>query len=454
MANVQGAHAFTMNTGDLNNVSGDMHTHYHSHARVKLPHELDLNIYSEVDPNAAPTRIIYGPQMIPRSTDPSLPSNLRYTLLMFQEKQGYPLWFPEPNFQLPLEYKIEGLRIGDVGIVHHDKPFDFLFNITYPADHPINYRGVPAGFTQVRLEDLDINQVAEYRRNDSHIVRPMDVLSKSRVPNGNLEEGIHKSYQFSPAHSEAALLILPEGSSFATLESKAIFLNYAKENAKEWFSYAEEHRGRIFPSKNPSLYLITGWEKCFSWGISSLCIPNHISTKAVSLQFDVIGDFHFKYNWGHVTRFDESRCYPSTKSSGHGPIANQTVFAQGFKISKRRKKEKVKVRDITATTVNAEKVLDLPPGTFNSNSSYYSASGSSSSHGYGYSSGGYSQSTTLANPEDDIAIDDNSLQGQSTHNSTTVFFYTSDTTSHVSRIPIASFIDSSQQTTPASSAST
>ncbi|ESK92630.1 hypothetical protein Moror_4326 [Moniliophthora roreri MCA 2997] len=415
MATVQGAHAFTMNTRDVNHVGGDMHTHYHNHSHPELPPQLDLNIHSEADLHTAPTRITYQPPIIHKSTDSPLPSSLRYSLLMFQEKQGYPFWCPEPNSQLPYEYRKKGLRIGDVGIVHHDRPFDFLFNITYPADHLINHRGVPAGFTQVPLEDLDINEVVKYRRDNSYVVHPTHAISRDMVSGVFPGE---KHYEFTPTNHEGALLVLPKGSSSAALENKAVFRDYAKKHANEWFTYAKKRRGRMFPAgTKPSLYVITGWEKCASWGISSVFIPPYINPEAIKLTHDVAKDDgkFFTNEWRHVPRWDESRCGPDYWINGSTP-KNQSVFARGFKISKRQKKTKVKVRDITATTVNVEKILDLPPGTSAGSSSYYStsASGTSSNHGYGYSTGGYTHPMTLMNPEDDISISDSVNQEQLT----------------------------------------
>uniref|UniRef100_A0A0W0EWM5 Uncharacterized protein n=1 Tax=Moniliophthora roreri TaxID=221103 RepID=A0A0W0EWM5_MONRR len=410
MATVQGAHAFTMNTRDVNHVGRDMHTHYHTHSHTELPPQLDLNIHSEADLHTASTRITYQPPIIPKSTDPSLPSSLRYSLLMFQEKQGYPFWCPEPGSERSFRGE-GGLMIGDVGIVHHDRPFDFLFNITYPADHYINYRGVPAGFTHLPLEDLDINRVAEYRRCSSHVVHPKYAISRDTVSDPWLPGFSSYHWHFTPTNHEGALLVLPKGSSTATLENKAVFRDYAKKHANEWFTYAEARRGRMFPTgTNPSLYVITGWEKCSSWGVSSLFIPPSISPKAIKLRFSIAGDDNFlSCRWAHESQYDESR-------HGSDWYETQSVFARGFKISKRRKKTKVKVRDITATTVNVEKILDLPPSTSASSSSYYSnsASGTSSNHEYGYSSGGYTRPMALAHPEDDISISDSATQEQLT----------------------------------------
>ncbi|KIJ68065.1 hypothetical protein HYDPIDRAFT_83689, partial [Hydnomerulius pinastri MD-312] len=50
-------------------------------------------------------------------------------LLRAEPGRGYPLWFPEPDSNLPREYQSEGLRVGDVGVVRENGSFDVFFNI-------------------------------------------------------------------------------------------------------------------------------------------------------------------------------------------------------------------------------------------------------------------------------------------------------------------------------------
>jgi hypothetical protein len=71
---------------------------------------------------------------------------------------GYPFYIPEPDENLPPQYRSEGIRIGDVGVINAGGGFDFLFNITRPADDPINLNRVPSGFTPVTVNDQDVSR--------------------------------------------------------------------------------------------------------------------------------------------------------------------------------------------------------------------------------------------------------------------------------------------------------
>ena len=77
-----------------------------------------------------------------------------------EPKRGYPLWFPEPNNRLPLEYRRNGVQIGDVGVVTEHGSFDVFFNICLPDDDPLHRTyGVPKGFRQIRLFDQDVESL-------------------------------------------------------------------------------------------------------------------------------------------------------------------------------------------------------------------------------------------------------------------------------------------------------
>ncbi|TFK34416.1 hypothetical protein BDQ12DRAFT_581555, partial [Crucibulum laeve] len=61
-----------------------------------------------------------------------------YIRQMLTIREGYPLWHPTPSQMLPIEYRKEGVSIGDFGIVNSDGGFDYIFNIWLPSTHPAN----------------------------------------------------------------------------------------------------------------------------------------------------------------------------------------------------------------------------------------------------------------------------------------------------------------------------
>ena len=87
-----------------------------------------------------------SPRRCPQSScETSAPHEIYYEELQ-KQKRGSPLWFPGPSSNVPLPYRHNGVNVGDVGVFRIDEPFDFLFNVFLPADHPINAKGVPEDF--------------------------------------------------------------------------------------------------------------------------------------------------------------------------------------------------------------------------------------------------------------------------------------------------------------------
>jgi hypothetical protein len=98
-----------------------------------------------------------------------------YSDQLLTKKRGYPLWVPGPGMQLPIEYRRQGISIGDVGIITSTGEFDFLFNIFHPANHPINRGLVPPGFSPLSLEEL------EYDIQKTKVYGPDTYLASSSV---------------------------------------------------------------------------------------------------------------------------------------------------------------------------------------------------------------------------------------------------------------------------------
>ncbi|KAJ4496281.1 hypothetical protein C8J55DRAFT_381953, partial [Lentinula edodes] len=180
-----------------------------------------------------------------------------YSLLLLSAKEGYPLWRPEPNRRLPEQHRKGGLPIGSVGIIRPDGFFDYLFNICFPKDHPVNTGGVPEGFKPVEFSQTDVSEF---------LVRGLDGFKDTPLtfPSSVAQS---RAYDFVSMHPEGAILMLPDGSTRIDLENKKIFRQYATRNAHRWFTYVEDARGR--ESEDLSLYIITGTDKSSSFGVAS-----------------------------------------------------------------------------------------------------------------------------------------------------------------------------------------
>jgi len=78
------------------------------------------------------------------------------------------LWIPGPNKLRSIEYRLTGVRIGDVGIIYRNGGFSFLFNVFLPADHLIHRGGVPESFSPLNLSEVaeDIEENDVYGPND------------------------------------------------------------------------------------------------------------------------------------------------------------------------------------------------------------------------------------------------------------------------------------------------
>ncbi|KAK7037381.1 hypothetical protein VNI00_011131 [Paramarasmius palmivorus] len=261
---------------------------------------------------------------------------------------------------LPQEYTDVGVQIGDVGILHHDMSFDFLFNITYPADHPVNLQfGVPVDFVPIAKERLQIMETAKYRKKDTHLDGPRHILSSKRIPEEELDPRHQRAYEFlTHVTGSGAMLMLPDGSTRYILMNQAIFRQYACENAQKWFEYAEGCRGREFsPKVHPSLYLVTGCEKSTAWGVASF-FNRQSARKLVILPF-AADKSRKAFSWGYDGQAD-SKCYPDAEDMDFGGESrlNQCVFLRGFKVSKRSRSE-IQVHDVPGDSTLAGEILNI-----------------------------------------------------------------------------------------------
>uniref|UniRef100_A0A0W0G5T5 Uncharacterized protein n=3 Tax=Moniliophthora roreri TaxID=221103 RepID=A0A0W0G5T5_MONRR len=402
-----GGSGFSINARDITNIGRDQVTHYHASS------PLTVQLVSPDGRQALANPWTYDPLPIPCPNDPNLHGSVRYSLLLLSKREGYPLWYPQPKAKLPPEYRTTGVRIGDVGIVRSNTPFDYLFNVCQAANHPINSYGVPDGFIAISEEDVELSHSAEdiYRNPGTPVVVPGSIKLETDGTGDT-----NQVYRFTSPDAQGAILVLPDGSWREEVANIALFQRYAQKHSEKWFLYAETQRDRLL-GPGAILYLVTGYERCSSWGVSSfLNVANPSET--FSLPFNVTSGTtsdHKYCSWGFTgSNSCEARCYPgifhNLPLDGQRPC-NSCVFMQGFVVSRKPvQPDRFKVRDIDEVYAKATNTNDYTTfGHFKTHGGYGSRSSTSMSpsSGSGSHRGIYHAYSTPvpSNTTDDILID-------------------------------------------------
>ncbi|KAF9001524.1 hypothetical protein BDQ17DRAFT_1244342, partial [Cyathus striatus] len=235
-----------------------------------------------------------------------------YAEKMFPLNYGFPLWFPQPNRYLPLEYRRKGISVGDVGIITHNGSFDFLFNISLPAEHPINPNDLPDDFVYIPESKLRKAFQNSFNPSALSVVSNLDI-------NGD----------------KGAILSLPDGASEEDLINEWDLKEFISKNALAWYKYAR-HCGIELGRR--SLYLVTGHMKSKSWGIAtfSKTVPERNSVLSISKSSPTNG---FPFAWKKSGGATSVRTGPSpdpglTSENGiQTDTENQCLFLRGFQIS-------------------------------------------------------------------------------------------------------------------------
>ncbi|KAJ7158518.1 hypothetical protein C8R46DRAFT_393683 [Mycena filopes] len=238
-----------------------------------------------------------------------------------RRRRGFPLYVPGPLENLPDEYQVRGIAIGDVGRITPEGIFDFFFNIYLPADHPVNDDDVPENFYPLLPYASKDVVTLEYRPGN-HVstssVRQLVLPSPEEFPGAE--------FRFHCGVTQGAALALPHGSRLRKLENLEAVREYVATHAESWYEYVKRVRGRDLA--NGSLYLVTGCEKAQSWGMTSFY--------GTSEEFQLVlrpSPRTSRYRWsGTPDRPDPSQHKVYDEHTTHTPL-NQTTFIHGLSIS-------------------------------------------------------------------------------------------------------------------------
>lgn len=106
-----------------------------------------------------------------------------------------------------------------------------------------------------------------------------------------------------------------------------MFRDVAIRNAANWYSFAEQHLGRIIA--HDSLYLITGLYKANSWSVAAFHQATGTAESSAQFKASQAGDGNnLSYTWETMRALDW-RVGPRLDVG----IPNQSVFISGFKIA-------------------------------------------------------------------------------------------------------------------------
>ncbi|PPQ79550.1 hypothetical protein CVT25_003432 [Psilocybe cyanescens] len=210
---------------------------------------------------------------------PSRKSSEIYYRHLTTKKRGSPLWIPEPNNMLSVEYQKQGIGIGDVGIITDYGAFDYLFNICVPQTDPINPEDMPENFSPLN-PPLSCADVLGYSASkaDSH-------LASAQVETFR-QDGESSGLTFESSASEGAILTMPRGSNSKDLRNLFKFRRYALANAEKWYRYANEIRGR--EARNGDVRLVVGYDSTTAWGMATFA--NLSEQRYSRLKFKPIGE--------------------------------------------------------------------------------------------------------------------------------------------------------------------
>ncbi|KAJ7279573.1 hypothetical protein C8J57DRAFT_1058641 [Mycena rebaudengoi] len=232
-----------------------------------------------------------------------------YTSQLLRRGRGYPLYDPDPQRNLPVEYRSRGVSIGDVGRVTPEGIFDFFFNIYLDAHDPINANRVPEDFILL----------APYSA--------IDTIDRDFEPGNYVCSPCVRELPPAPSRCRGpagAILTLPHGAQFKKLQNVEALRRHAAEHAESWYKYVNGARGRELT--NGSLYLITGTENTESWGIISYQDVGAEEEFQISFSPTVGANAGHQYRW--------QRGNPACrKQADNNGLAKQTIFLHGFTIS-------------------------------------------------------------------------------------------------------------------------
>ncbi|KAJ7717492.1 hypothetical protein DFH07DRAFT_342110 [Mycena maculata] len=260
---------------------------------------------------------------------PTKPSNEIFRALNSKNQIAH--YTPDPNQNLPAEYPVTGVSIGDVG-TWNEGSFEVIFNGCWSANHPINTNVVPDDFTNFPLGTRDVSKRSFHA--------PGSIIANAKVTKVSLTAGASSlvtpsfpatagsTVTFKLQSKECAILVLPEGATRERLLPLEKFRKHVAKHAQEWYALAGD---RLAPKDH--LFVVTGCDKAASWGIATASTTS--GGVSASLKFAVVGvagaSLSPQYEWQDFG----SATVRTSRDRGLPRMENQSVFIRGFFVPKK-----------------------------------------------------------------------------------------------------------------------
>ncbi|KAF9474967.1 hypothetical protein BDN70DRAFT_841612 [Pholiota conissans] len=270
--------------------------------------------------NTQPSRTNWSDFQISSSSPPSY---VCYHKHLAAKKLGVPIWIPEPNENLSVDYRKRGTSIGDVVIFTPDGALDFLFNICLPAGDPVNANRVPEGFKPFVLDSIAHGtRKYQYFQDNSYLASK----SIKKDMGHDLPSGVF----FKSTTSDGAILTMPEGAWLEEVTRFPGFNQYLSENLNSWYHYVNNVLG--WGVIRGDLHLVYGVHKANAWGIATF---ESEQTEAVKIDINL----RFKpkeeppygtlYSWEYQGVLDSSPRMGPTKQQRQSLFASLPRDEQG-----------------------------------------------------------------------------------------------------------------------------
>ena len=254
---------------------------------------------------------------------------------------------------LPIPYRAQGVRVGDVGILTENGGFDFLFNICVPRDDPINPVELPDNFVPIfpSVNPTHIRKFAEFS--------PGSYLASSSVAESQTGEqssyvlvyfgfllhpliNIPSGLTFQSSASEGAILTMPEGACSEDLRNPSRFRQYIASHAEDWYKFLKSPWG--CEVQNGDLHVVVGCDKTTSWGMATFANSSLSQDTSFWLKFSACGQESSQRNGGNNYVWEHSGVAEVKVGPGRGEnpelgetdsnrLQNQSLFLRTLNVT-------------------------------------------------------------------------------------------------------------------------